>query len=240
MPSPDRFLNGVSNVNYDSPFGWYPHISPVTWASHMEEMLVLPSSLGWTHTQTNGTAAVTSGTYGTGILTQTLGGADNDLSQMQATTATWGMIAGKKAVFEARVKVDKGAAGTIGEQELFIGLASVQTSTNFSAADGIAVMPVDDAIGFWSPDGSTNLNCLNHTTDVESIQVGAAVYADATWMTLSFYFDGTNIFFYKDGVVIAELTTYTTNAIGRTLFIKAGEAKPSVLSCDYLFVAKER
>lgn len=233
-----RFLDGVSNVTVDDPMGSLPFLDPIGWSTYFMDMHVLPSSLGWTLTNTNGAAAVIAGTTGTGVLTLTCAGADNDLAQIYATTATWALVANKRAFFETRIKVDK-ATGTIGEQEVFVGMAAVLTGANFTAADGLT-MTVDDAVGFWSPDGSAAVNCITRKTDVESSQAAAFTMADVTYYVLSWYFDGTRVKFYKDDTLIGTLTNYPTAGLSPTLYIKAGEAKGAVLSTDYVFVAIER
>lgn len=235
MSAFDKFLSDLSaGMAADLRTG-VPFMDPADWKVWYEPMVQIPEvTTYWTHTQTNGTLAVTS----SGI-TQTLAGGDNDLSQLYLKTATFALVSGKRALFEAKVKVDKGAAGTIGQQEVFVGLAAVATGNNFTAADGLT-MAVDDCVGFWSPDGSTNLAAIARATDVESIEAAASTYADATTYTLQWLFDGTTVTFYKNGTHIASLTGFPTAAIAPMLFVKAGEAKAAVLTTSYVLVATER
>lgn len=235
----ERFYDGISTVYASNPLGMLPRTDPTTYAMFMEDFLTPVGTTDlWLHTQTNGTLAGAA-TGGCGIITQTLAGADNDLSQLALKSVSFLMTAGKKLFFEAKVKVDKGAAGTIGEQEVFVGLSTVQVGANFTAADGLT-MAADDVLGFWSKDGTANLAAIARKTDVESIESAATTYVDATWMVLSIYFNGTTAYFYKDDNGIAALTGYPTAGLCPTLYIKAGEAKPAVLSTDYVFVAVER
>jgi len=234
-----RSTTGFSTVDANDPMVELPFLDPTTWAIYMNDMNVLPTTLGWTNTNTNGTLAVAQGTTGTGIATQTLGGADNDLSQLYMTTGTFALVASKKAYFEAKVKVDKGAAGTIGQQELFIGLCTVQTAADFVAADGLS-WAVDNAVGFGSFDGSTNLDAVIRKADAESIQDAAGTYADATEYVLSWYFNGSNVTFYIDDAMVGQFFAYPTGVMTVCLYIKGGEAKPAVLTTDYVLVAVER
>lgn len=241
MGTPKRFYNGVASVTSDNPLGALPYLDPTTWAIWMEEFILIPDAgEDWTHTQTNGTLAVAS-TGGCGISTQTLAGADNDLSQLYPATATITLTSGKKTMFEAKVKVDKGAGGTIGEQEIFVGLSAVLTGTNFTAADGLT-MATDDCIGFWSPDGTAGLSAISRDTDVESIATAATTYVDATWCVLSWHYDGiSTVKFYSNDLLIASLSDIPEDtALAPMLYIKAGEAKAAVLSCDYIMVCRER
>lgn len=234
-----RFYDGISNVSADDPKGQMPYLSPTLWTMWYEDFTEKPeTTIQWLHTQTNGTLASTS-TGGCGIITQTLAGADDDLSQLALSAATITFASTKKLVFETRVKIDKGAGGTIGQQEFFAGLATVQVGVNFTAADGLT-MTADDCVGFWSPDGTTSMQAIVRATDVESTQTAAGVNVDATWMTLAFYFDGTNVIFYKNGTSIATLANYPTAGLTPTVYIKAGEAFAAVLSTDYIMVARER
>jgi len=244
MASPLRRLNGVSSVTSDDPMGDIPYLDPTKWITFMDDFALIPDAgEAWTHTNTNGTLAVAADTTNDvpTITTQTLGGADNDLSQLYPATATMTITAAKKAVFEAKIKVDKGSGGTIGQQELFLGLSSAQTGADFMASDGLS-MAVDDCVGFVSYDGSANINCIVRDTDVESVDTGATTYADATWYTLSWRYNGAGtVKFYANDSEIASLTDIPEDtALTPMMFIKGGEAKASVLSTDYIFYARER
>jgi hypothetical protein len=101
-------------------------------------------------------------------------------------------------------------------------------------------MTADNCVGFWSPDGTANINAIVRVADVESIQNPTTTIADVTWTVFSFYFDGTSVQFYKNDVQVAKITAFPTAALCPTLYVKAGEAKAAVLSTDYIFVARER
>jgi hypothetical protein len=211
----------------------------VPYITLFEDFIAATSSTppGWTHTNTNGTLALASGS----LLTQTLGGADNDLSQLQMTTATLAIASGKKFTLEWKGKVDKGSTGTIGEQEIYIGLGTVQTGTNFVAADGLS-LAVDNFIGFASFDGSTAINAVARTSDVEVLGSAATSYADVTVMVLSLQSDGTTVTFRKDGAIVGTLaaSAVPTAALAAVLYVKGGEAKAAVLTTDYVYVSIER
>lgn len=191
---------------------------------------------GWTNTNTNGTPALASGP----ALTQTLGGADNDASQMYPGTAVYAIGSGKRAHFRWRGKVDKGSGGTIGQEEVYIGVSSVQTTTNFINAGGTA-LAVDDFIGFASFDATTSIGCYCRKTDVESSESAATTYADATFMELGFDYDGTTVSFYKDATLIAQVSSnIPTAAVGPVLYVKAGAGHAKVLTSQYVWFAVER
>ena len=103
MPSPERRLNGVSSVASDNPLGQLPYLDPTKWAILMEDFIVLPDAgEAWTHTNTNGTLAQAS-TNGCGIITLTMGGADNDLSQLYLQGLCFTLESAKKTIFEVKV-----------------------------------------------------------------------------------------------------------------------------------------
>lgn len=234
-----RYFDGVNSVSSANPVGMLPYLDPTTWNVWMEDFILIPELTSqWTHNNTNGTLSCTS-TGGCGSYVQTLGGADNDYSQVypKVTVGNFTFASGKKLIFEAKVMVT--AAGTIGLQELFVGLGTVQSGNNFIGADGSA-LTVDNAVGFWSGPTTANISCVSRVADVESIQTAATTYATATQMVLSFYFDGTTIKFYKNDIKIAELFTYPVLGLTPTLWIKCGEGQIISLTTDYILVARER
>lgn len=239
MSTPKRFYNGISSVVSDNPLGALPYLDPTTWAVYFEDFLQYDKTQGnaaWTLTQTNTADAIVGPT---GVVTLTTSGNDNDLGQLYHTDAPFQLTSGKKAIIEIKAKVTKGG-GTIGQEELVLGLTSVQTGADFMAADGLS-HAFDDGICFISYDGSANINCIQGENDVFSSELGASTLVDDTWAVYSIYFDGTTSYFYKDDLLIASLSTNPpTSVLTPMLFIKEGEAQTRVLSVDYVLVAIER
>ena len=241
MAAPVRFVNGVSSVASTNPLAALPYLDPTIWCVWQENFIITPNtSLGWTLTTEGTTPTVAQAGVGPcGGIVLTLAGADNDSAQLYPTLGQFTLESGKKAFFEVKCRVNKATGGTIGLQELFFGLAKVQTTTNFVAANGSA-LTVDNAVGFWSGPADANLNCVVRVADVESIQSAASTYADVTDMVLTWYFDGTSVYFYKDDTLIATIASFPTLVMTPTLFIKAAEAKAAVLTAYYMLVARER
>lgn len=232
-----RNPDGFSVHNTGERFASYERLTPFKYHTYFEDFIAITSGVpeGWTHTNTNGTLALTTPSS----LTQTLGGADNDLSQLQATSNTLVMVSGKKAFFRWRGKVDKGSTGTIGEQELYVGIGTVQTGTNFVAAAGTS-LAVDDFVGFASYDGTANICATVRVTDVESVEANITSYADVTTLELGWDFDGTTVTFWKDANRLTQISAFPTGAMAPVIYFKGGEAKAAVLTTDYIFVAIER
>jgi len=236
----NRFPDGLSNQPVESVFALLDAPLLTNWAVFQEDF-VRPWDVSaggeFTHTQTNG--ALTNG-GSTGILVQTLGGADNDTSQFQASLSGFNLTVGKKFAFEARCRIGLGASGVLGEEELFIGLATIQTGTNFMAADGLS-RAFDAGIGFISFDGSSSINALQGVGDVFSTELNAFTYAGAVWYKFGIYYDGTTATYYVNNNKVASISTnIPTSIISPCLYIKAGEARAKTLETDYIIAAVER
>lgn len=240
MSTPKRFLNGVTNVAIDNPLGRLPYLDPTKWAIWFDDFLhydVAQGDAAWILDTVNAGADAVVGP--TGVLTLTLTGAADSLG-LQQSNGVWQLTAGKKAIFKTRCKIVKGG-GTIGQEGFFVGLTSVQTTTNFMDAPPPTARAFDDGWGFLSYDNTTDIIALQGEADVFSTEVGCTTYADDTWMTLAIYWDGYKSTFYKDDAVLCEITTNPpTSVISPVMFISAGEAQTDALHVDYAFMAVER
>ena len=242
---PLRNYNGFATVPSDDPLGALTIPDPTPWAVYMDDFLVYDLAQGTTHytfTSTTGTVDTNVGISGyPGVLVLTFDAGDNDVGQLQVVSGNIIIPAGKKAIYEIKCMIDAGAGGTIGQEELFFGLSTVQVSTDLTAADGLT-MAVDNAIGFWSIDGSANLSPIIRVADVESLDSGATTYADDAWMILSWYYDGNGTTkFYKDNLLISTSTSAIPALVmSPNIFVKAGEAVAKIAYVDYWLVAVER
>jgi len=231
-----RFYEGVNSVSTDNPIGMLPYLDPTTWAVWMDDFVIIPELTSqWVNTGGLALAAGSYGGCGSLVLTQT---GDNSLYQLTLKNINFTFVSGKKLIFETKFYLNK-VGGTIGEQEIFFGLAGLDTGASFTAADGLT-MAVDNCVGFWSPDATANINSIVRVVDVESTQNPTTTYADLTWTVLSFYFDGTSIQFYKNDVMVSKITAYPTVGLSPTIFFKAGEAQNQIMYIDYMLVARER
>jgi len=231
--------DGYSTVFPGGQHANFPRPLPTQYHEFFEEFAALPVLAAnggrWTHTNTNGTLAVTSPTS----LTQTLGGASGDLSQLYFTTATHTLVAGKKAFFRAKVKVAQ-TGGTIGLENLFFGLAAAETGTNFLLADGSALASTN-CIGFFSNVTTAAIDLVARAASVQTLVGATTTYVSGTSMELGFDFDGQTATFYRDTYVLGSIkTNIPTAALSPMLFIKEGENHARVLTTDYLWLAIER
>ena len=235
-----RFTAGLSTVAADDPLADLRIADPTKWAVWMEDFLfydVAQGDAGWTFTTTNNVDTIVGPT---GVLVMTNGGADNDLGQIYPTNAAF-QTNGKQMVCEIRAKLDKGASGDIAQSEMFLGLSSVQTGTNFFNTGGTD-RTMDDAIGFAKYDGNATVDCIQGEADTFSVEKDAFTLVDDTWTVFTFHVDADGeTRFWVDGVLKATLTSnVATSVLTPMLYVKAGEAIASVLSVDYVLVAAER
>ena len=240
MSTPQRALNGISNVTIDNPLGRLPYLDPSKWAMWFDDFLhydVAQGDAAWILDVVNAGADAVVGP--TGVLTLTLTGASDSMG-LQQSNGAWQLTAGKKAIFKTRCKIVKGG-GTIGQEGFVIGLTSVQTTTNFMDSPPATTRAFDDGWCFTSYDATTDVIAMQGEADTFSTEVGCTTYADDTWMEFAIYWDGYKSTFYKDDAVLCEITTNPpTSVISPVAFFSAGEAQTDALYVDYMFMAVER
>jgi hypothetical protein len=231
-----RNTDGFSTFNASDPLGNFNFLDPINYPYFMEHFLAydIGQAAGnpYTFTATNCTDTIVGPT---GVLTLTLGGADNDLGQIQLTETPW-QTNSKRFWFDCKIKWTLNA---VANNELFVGLASEQTGANFFAADGLS-LTADDMLGFYKLDAESSMTAIMREADAGSTDAGVLTPVSGTWYRLSIYYDGGKATFYVDGAQVAQLNgNDTTSVITPTLYIKAGEAQANVLSCDHIFVGAQ-
>ncbi len=232
----------LANLDLTNPLGW----------SWFEEDYVgydLTHLIGgnpWAFATTNGTETI--GTGAGGLLTLTLGGADNDYGELNLANSPHAIAAGKHLYLQTRVRITLAGGGVMTAGEFFIGLSKLQTTTNFMNAGGTA-LTVDNALGFVKYDAVGTLNSEMRTVDVESTDGVVFTPVTAVWMTLAIHYDGAKAMFYAgnaaDGSDMKLVSTLTGNdptgvALTPKIWFKAGEAKANILDVDYIIVASQR
>lgn len=192
----------------------------------------------YTLTQTNGVDTIVGPT---GVLTLTLGGADNDSAGLYLIEAPFQMSGIKRTYFECRFKFTH-ASGTIAANEIFIGLSSLQAPF---ASDGSSLAG-DDMLGFYKLDGDANMSVTQRENDEGSTDGNVLTLTTGDWFTVAIYYDGKQATFWasaansKDMGLVATLSaTDVTSVVSPHVFVKAGEAKANILSVDYTKTAQE-
>lgn len=252
MSTPRRFFNGVSSVLSSDPLGALPYLDPTKWVTYFEDFcgpLFNSASIKNTTknengldivSSTNGTCTITTDTDApNGCLSIVTTAANNESVKITTTIPGWAMKIGKEFLMEARFEI---TAATIASNELFIGLATNQTTTGYFLDNGTA-RTFDDGIGWYSPDADTDIDLICGEADAFDNITVKATYVTATWYTMSMYYDGTDIYTWVDGLstgIIAPPDQIPVSKVGPSIYFKTGVAEVHTLLVDYLFVASER
>lgn len=251
MATPTRFPSGIATVGKENPLGQFGMPDPTRWHVWFDDFNTFTIT-DWVATETEagaGDAAYAVALVDGGVVTITNDSADNDLVNLQLASNPgtgsvvaehWKMETGKKAFFKARFKLTDGN-NAITDVDAFIGLAITDTSLLASApSDGIYFMKTDGAatIAFH-----TRLNGTSTSTT-------AATMANDTYITVAWYYDGKvttgatsgTVFAYVNDVQVAAHTTNicTDEELAISVSVMNGRASASVMSIDYIFMAKER
>lgn len=238
--SPLAASHPLANLDFGNPFKWSSFFEDF----NAYDITQLIGGNPWTLTQTNCVDTIVGAT---GVLALTLGGLDNDAGQLQLAESPFQCSSTKRTFMQFRFNLTLAASGTVAANEMFIGLATEQTTTNFMNAGGTA-LAVDNALGFVKYDAIGTMASVMRKSDVESTDGGVITPTDAGWITAAIYYDGASARFYAgtavDGSDMTLKSTLTGNdptaVMTPTLWIKAGEAKANVLNVDYFGVWQER
>ncbi len=252
MPIQRNFPDGFSSLAPTHPLATLDIGNRFKWSELVDDFnayditQLVSGAIPYTLTATNCVDTITTPT---GILNLTLGGADNDVGQLQVTGSPFAPSASKRLFFQARFALTLASSGTIAANEIFIGLAKEQTTTSFIGSTGLA-LTVDNCIGFVKYDAQATMASVARVSDVESTDAGLITLADGVFVTVAFYYDGKTIRFWQGTAAdgsdmsfaspISTLSADVVGAITPCLYVKAGEAKANVLKVDYYAVYMER
>lgn len=178
-----------------------------------------------------------------GILVLTTAAADNDYEQIQFSQANaageWISLAANKALFfEVRIALEDADVG-----DAFVGLCITDTDIHDT---GTGIPEASDYIGFAKDDGDAYwdfVSRMNTGVGNETEQAAIATATDGTYVTLSFYVDGTSkAQCWIDGVKGPPITTNlpTDEQLCLTFIIQAGSGGAEVLSIDFVRAYRER
>lgn len=168
-----------------------------------------------------------------GLLLLTNAAADDNTNSLQKTPAAFAFTASKRAWFNCKFQVSDAV-----QSDVMMGIAIVDT-TPLDATDGIY---------FIKNDGVATVDIVvrkNATTGSNS-KTAIATLANATDITLQWYYDGNGRVFYGvNGVQVGSLdasSAYLPDATNLTLtmMIQNGEAVAKTMTVDYIFAAFER
>jgi hypothetical protein len=147
----------------------------------------------WTVTKVGASTVIRIDGVG-GVAQITTTGLENDGVNMQAIGEAFKLAAGNIVYFGARLK-----ASATTQNDFFIGLAITDTDI---------LGGVTDRIGFEKLDAVTAVTAMLEKDSTETLS-GTLATLDTSYHTYEFYFDGTNVEFFIDGV--SKATPAVTN-----------------------------
>jgi hypothetical protein len=154
----------------------------------------------------------------------TTAGAENDGVNLQVNGEAFGkMVAGKQAYFGCRFQVDEAT-----QSDFLVGLCITDTDLLGAMTDGIYFRKVD---------GSTTMNFVLEKNSVETATAFGTAIAAATWYTVEFFFDGTRVRWWVNGV--EQTVPATTNLcddewLTPSVHFLTGEAGAHTMTIDWI------
>lgn len=180
-----------------------------------------------------GTAALTAGNGG--LLLVTNAAADDNSVVLQKTPAAFTFAANKRAWFTTKFQTSDAT-----QSDIMMGLVIVNTTP-------IATPPTD-GIYFLKSDGvaTVDIICRKNATTGSNSKTAIATLANATDITLQWFYDGNGRVFYGvNGVQIGSLdasASFLPDATNLTVTMvcQNGEAVAKTMTVDYIYAAIER
>lgn len=228
MPVKTRYFRG--NIIFLNGQSWFDAIGPNV-VKFLDEFVNTPfdgadAPAAYTTTLVEAgagetTVALKAGADG-GTLLITTDAADNDGANIQAKGEAFKAVT-YPIYFGCRFKISEAT-----QSDFFIGLAITDTDL---------LGGVTDAIFFQKVDGSTTMSFnLEKNSTTTSVNYGTAIAAD-TWYTLEFFFDGTNVDWYVNGVL--QTRPATTNLcddewLTPSVHVLTGQAVITTAEVDYI------
>lgn len=229
--STTRFPSGVTNVAKESTLGMLGMPDPTKFHTFFDDFDRF-NTADWTITTTEAGASSASEALANedgGVLLITNDAADNDNDFFQKVGESFKFESGKKLWFKARFKVSDAT-----QSDFVIGLQITDTS------------PLDttDGVFFQKDDGDANLDFHVEKDNSATSATAIATVADATYLTVGFYYNGSDEvqYFVNDTKLGTLATTNLPNDEELTISfgIQNGEAVAKTMSVDYILAVKER
>lgn len=230
-----RFPNGLTNVNVGDIFNALKEPDSTKYHKYFEDFDYYNAG-DWTvtETQAGATQALTNGDGGLMLLTNSA--ADNDINQIQKVGQSFTFTAGKKLFFRAKLQCSDATNSDI---VVGIQVANVDASDLATVTDGMFFYKADDATAV-----SVYLRKNTTTGAITAVVTGGAM-ANATDITFEAFYDGVDRLYYGyNGTIVGYLDASSTylpdTSLAPVLEVKNGAAAAKTVTCDYIFVAKER
>jgi hypothetical protein len=221
-----RFPNGITTTK-NTTLGDFILPSPLTAHVYFDDFDTYTAA-DWTITETGvATQALADEDGGVLLITNAAGATDASFSNKVGESFL--MASGKKAWFEARLKVSDAT-----QSNWVAGLQITDTTP----------LDVTDGIFFRKDDGDTNIDFVVEKDNTATTETAIGTNADDTYVSVGFYYNGVDaVIGYIDGVAQARLAVTNLpddEALTISYGIQNGEAVAKTMSIDYIFAAKER
>lgn len=233
MGYPTRLPFGIATVKAEKPLGNFPFPDPfhtsstagVSSAVFAEDFFNVPST-AWTITGTSSTFAGADGLGGQAVVTP--GGATTATAVYQAKSG-FRFAAGKAFWYNCRIK----ASAVSGTKAFYFGLRAGSSA--------------NDGLWFSKAASSTSVNLVSTVNgSAATLVTGVATAAADTWLDLALYYDGTDLFVYSAGALVARVLAPTIGASGTTLtnalltpVFQITPTATDTLTIDYVLAAQE-
>lgn len=233
---PSHWTGGISDAHPATFFAPMPVLRPDRVHSYFNDFHTF-NTADWTITTTeagagSATEALADEQFGALLITNDA--ADNDADFFQKVGESFKFVAGKKLAFACRFKVSDAT-----QSDVVVGLQITDT-TPLAVTDGV----------YWrKDDGDANLDFVVIKDSTATTATAATTLADATYITLGFYYDGASTIEYWSataaGVWTKHGTSVTTNMPDDELLtisfgIQNGEAVAKTMTVDWVYAAVER
>jgi len=221
---PINFTNGISTVSKIKPLGDFPLPDPFHSSSndnlgvvHYAHDFLTSTTSDYTVTGTGSTFALTNAVGGAAVLTP--GGATTASSAYKTNTFLQ-FAAGKRAWFASRFMISSVTGPTA-----YVGLQA-----GSSTADGL-----------WfamASGGSFNLVSTVSST-ATTLASGVATAANATWIELAFYYNGTDLLVFANGNLVARALSPTLTSALLSPVFQITPTATQTLTVDFVLAAFE-
>ncbi len=227
-----NFPNGVTNNTAENLLGALKVLDPTIAHTYFNDFDTYTAG-DWTVTKTDPAATQTLADEDGGILLLTNTAADNDLVALQKKGESFTFSAGKEAFFKARFKLSDAT-----DSDAVIGLQITDT-TPLAVSDGVYFIKNDDA---------ATLDFKVVKSSVATTASAIATMANNTYLTVGFYYDGSDYVYYYastdslDPAMLGRVAVdnLPTTELTVSIALQNGAAAAKTMSIDYVLVSKAR
>ena len=181
----------------------------------------------WTVTETQAGATQALLDEQGGVLRLGNSAADNDVNQIQKVGEAWKLVAGKRTIFQARIRVSEAT-----QTDWHVGLIITDTDLVGGITDGLYFRKDDG-------DAQIDLVSLKNSSGTTLTNVGTA---STSFVKLGFYFNGTSLYaFINDAQAgFSAAPTFCDDEELRITFSQTnGDGNARNFDIDYYYVAQE-